>query len=217
MKKITIIAAVATGLALSAATSQAQVVYDNDDAVTLTPGTNPGSVTLSDELDPNFAGSNGSINQSGTFYSYIADSSYIPTAGSPSVTYDGITFAYDVSESGNTTIDTISLDGYDLDSVYIDYTDASAFDKATLYNGTLTIQLDPSVATGDSTGYIYVFTTAPSYTTSSGTAEDGASANVNPTLAPAAVPEASTVMAGALMLLPLGIGAIRAVRKERSV
>lgn len=29
------------------------------------------------------------------------------------------------------------------------------------------------------------------------------------------VPEASTVMAGALMLLPLGIGAIRAVRKER--
>lgn len=30
------------------------------------------------------------------------------------------------------------------------------------------------------------------------------------------VPEASTVMAGALMLLPLGIGAIRALRKERS-
>lgn len=37
----------------------------------------------------------------------------------------------------------------------------------------------------------------------------------NPPLIPAPVPEASTVMAGALMLLPLGIGAIRAVRKER--
>jgi hypothetical protein len=32
---------------------------------------------------------------------------------------------------------------------------------------------------------------------------------------PAPVPEASTVMAGALMLLPLGIGAVRALRKER--
>lgn len=35
-------------------------------------------------------------------------------------------------------------------------------------------------------------------------------------VAPAAVPEASTVMAGALMLLPLSIGAIRAVRKDRT-
>jgi hypothetical protein len=33
--------------------------------------------------------------------------------------------------------------------------------------------------------------------------------------APAPVPEASTIMAGALMILPLGIGAFRAVRKER--
>lgn len=32
---------------------------------------------------------------------------------------------------------------------------------------------------------------------------------------PTPVPEASTVMAGALMLLPLGIGAVRALRKER--
>jgi len=32
---------------------------------------------------------------------------------------------------------------------------------------------------------------------------------------PAPVPEASTIMAGALMLLPLGIGAVRALRKER--
>jgi len=34
---------------------------------------------------------------------------------------------------------------------------------------------------------------------------------------PAPVPEASTVMAGALMLLPFGIGAIRSLRKERAV
>jgi hypothetical protein len=33
---------------------------------------------------------------------------------------------------------------------------------------------------------------------------------------PATVPEASTIMAGALMLLPLGIGAVRSLRKERT-
>ncbi|HEY1662562.1 MAG TPA: hypothetical protein VGI03_09105 [Verrucomicrobiae bacterium] len=36
-----------------------------------------------------------------------------------------------------------------------------------------------------------------------------------PIAAPAAVPEASTIMAGALMLLPLGAGAFRVLRKER--
>lgn len=39
--------------------------------------------------------------------------------------------------------------------------------------------------------------------------------NGEPILIPAPVPEASTVMAGALMLLPFGIGAIRSLRKER--
>ena len=35
--------------------------------------------------------------------------------------------------------------------------------------------------------------------------------------APTAVPEASTVLAGAMMVLPLGIGAIRSMRKSRSI
>jgi hypothetical protein len=34
---------------------------------------------------------------------------------------------------------------------------------------------------------------------------------------PTPVPEASTVVAGALMLLPLGVGAIRALRKEKAL
>jgi hypothetical protein len=38
-----------------------------------------------------------------------------------------------------------------------------------------------------------------------------------PVPSPASVPEASTVMAGALMLLPFGIGAIRSLRRERTV
>jgi hypothetical protein len=39
----------------------------------------------------------------------------------------------------------------------------------------------------------------------------------SPVPVPTPVPEASTVMAGALMLLPFGIGAIRSLRKERAV
>jgi hypothetical protein len=50
----------------------------------------------------------------------------------------------------------------------------------------------------------------------------GAPPNYNPeaygtaTLTPAAVPEASTAMAGLLMLLPLGFGAFRTLRKQRT-
>jgi hypothetical protein len=43
---------------------------------------------------------------------------------------------------------------------------------------------------------------------------DNAGGNIN-SLAATAVPEASTVMAGMLMILPLGVGAFRALRKER--
>lgn len=48
--------------------------------------------------------------------------------------------------------------------------------------------------------------------------DDSISWDSPPTVAaPAPVPEASTVMAGALMLLPFGVGAIRSLRKERAV
>jgi len=40
---------------------------------------------------------------------------------------------------------------------------------------------------------------------------------VGGTSVPVPVPEVSTVMAGALMLLPFGVGAIRSLRKERAV
>jgi hypothetical protein len=50
----------------------------------------------------------------------------------------------------------------------------------------------------------------------------GATPDYNPeaygsaTLTPAPIPEASTMLAGAMMLLPFGIGAIRSLRKERT-
>jgi hypothetical protein len=55
---------------------------------------------------------------------------------------------------------------------------------------------------------------SPSVAWSAGFTGDSGTANG---LIAVPVPEASTVMAGALMLLPLGIGAVRAIRKDRTV
>jgi hypothetical protein len=58
-----------------------------------------------------------------------------------------------------------------------------------------------------------VATTSLTYGVDSSNVQDGTAAQPN-IYAP--VPEASTVMAGALMLLPFGIGVIRSLRKERT-
>jgi len=219
MKKLTIIAAVATGLALSVATSQAQVVLDNDTTLDITDTTSPGG-SLNDELVAPFGPTGGDgINQQGTIDSYIVDNESYPSP------YDGIAFAYVVNETGNDTVNNISLSGFDVSSVYVTYVadgSSAEADTANLNDGVLTISFNPSVnpdaVDGDSSGILYVFTEDPNATESHGSADDSYSANATPTYAPTtAVPEASTVMAGALMLLPLGIGAIRAVRKERTV
>lgn len=44
---------------------------------------------------------------------------------------------------------------------------------------------------------------------------NGSVTSADSTFTSSAVPEANTLVAGALMLLPLGIGAVRAIRKER--
>lgn len=132
--------------------------------------------------------------------------------------YTGYTFVYQVSETGSTTVNTISLDGYAaMTSVYVAIVASSGAgvpDYAQLSGGVLTIDLFPNTPTGGSSDLIYVYTSANTFGVNGATADDGVSANTTD-LAPAAVPEASTVMAGALMILPLGFGAFRALRKER--
>jgi hypothetical protein len=63
--------------------------------------------------------------------------------------------------------------------------------------------------------YMIVYTDLTQFGTSGATVQDGTSINTLPIYAP--VPEPTTVLAGALMLLPLGIGAMRCLRKERAV
>jgi hypothetical protein len=77
---------------------------------------------------------------------------------------------------------------------------------------------------GATTSQLVGFTSADAPGASSGSLIDGTKGpwgdnppSGSPIPVPVPVPEASTVLAGALMLLPFGIGAIRSLRKERAV
>ena len=82
--------------------------------------------------------------------------------------------------------------------------------------------LTPSLTPGHSATVAYTSCYGP--TMGSGSAIDGAAgpwSSQGPggqlVPVPAPVPEATTVMAGLLMLLPLGFGVVRSLRKERAV
>jgi len=74
-------------------------------------------------------------------------------------------------------------------------------------------EIDSNVAGSNTSQFLYVITTARAFATSSGRTIDGITSQ-GATLAP--VPEPSTVVAGALLLLPLGASALRVIRKNRT-
>jgi hypothetical protein len=79
------------------------------------------------------------------------------------------------------------------------------------FGGVVNYNLD-GISPNDTTYYLIVDTSATGITSGTADLQEGyqtAGAILTP------VPEASTITAGALMLLPLGIGAVRALRKER--
>ncbi len=87
------------------------------------------------------------------------------------------------------------------------------FPNELTFGGTATFEggdLDTGNTVSD---FLVVDTDVNAFKGSYGQIEDDFSASGN-TLAPAAVPEANTVVAGALMLLPLGLGAVRIFRKR---
>ena len=207
MKKSTLIAAAVGGIALCAASSQAQVVANGAGNVNTTVVYGGVAAAPLASQNPAFAQNI----QTGNLLSQVY------TAGSLTdpAGYTGLTFAFQVSESGPDFIDHISVSGFNLSSVYIEYAGSGVAPTfAQLFNGVLTIDFSPhNVLTGQTSDLIYVFTTATAYAGNVASVDNSFSANTTD-LAP--VPEASTVMAGALMVLPLGIGAIRALRKERT-
>jgi hypothetical protein len=201
--KIVVGAAVA-GLMLAAASSQAQFVLP-----TTSLAAYAGTSFLT-SITPGYS----ALTSDGTLAGTVGSSVY--SSGT------GLDFVYQINETGNDSAgaDELTVGGFSgvtILGVY-DITGSGAVSEVGTFwknaSGTLEFLLNNNVTQGLSMDDIIVDTTATSFgVTTAGVIDSGGATTT--ALAPAAVPEASTVIAGMLMILPLGIGAFRAVRKER--
>jgi hypothetical protein len=147
------------------------------------------------------------VSLSGSLYTYtytfsvgnLSGNTFTPTTANPVTSFT-------VDTPFSTSIGNIS-------------TDSSGVTGLLIPNNSIT-WAETSPANSDTVSYTSLF--GPIL--GGGSANDGAPSvswsvanpGASPIPDPAPVPEASTIMAGALMLLPLGIGAVRAIRKERT-
>jgi hypothetical protein len=207
----TILAAAAVGLGLSAATSQA--------SLNINSGGTLGGLSQITSTTQNYSDISGSLDLAGTLTSAVY-------SGVNGLTLGGDTFVYTLAESGapgvNDVVDSLSLTGFagTTYSVYYITPTGSQISPAGTYNvapstGVITLLFNQNLTAGQGFSQIVLYDSSPTYAPNLAAVLDTLSANTAD-LAPAPVPEASTVMAGALMLLPLGIGAVRAIRKERT-
>jgi hypothetical protein len=237
MKKIIVnkigkylIPASAAGMVLCASTAFGALVAVNNGA---------GDINLSGATDsnPDALGGAGYLATTGAqAYSYDggADTgtlnSFVYAAGVDSAnTLGGLTFVYVLSVNSNPNLLLGELEigststGVNWGStVLMGFYPSSVVDPSTgslNLNAVLNFKWSPE-STQAGTYYVVVGTSMKAYKDSTSTIQDGGSSQnltiLAPTTVPAAVPEASTVMAGALMLLPLGFGAVRALRRERT-
>ena len=149
--------------------------------------------------------------------------SFVYAAGvDPNNTLGGLTFVYVISMNANPSalLGEFEVQGAFGSTVMLGYGASTAAPATGSLSLSSIINYSWSTASGGGTYYVVVGTSATSYNSSTATVQDGgASGNLTilaPAPMPTPVPEASTVVAGALMLLPLGIGVVRAFRKERT-
>ena len=199
-----IMAVVAAGIASAATTSQATLVQVLDGALPISTSSATTADTVSGTpLQTMFS----NPPQVGNLTSYVMSGDALnPFAG-------GLTFAYVVSETGSTVVDSLSLVGYGgLSSVYFGYSGSGINPyNISLDQGVVTIDFT-GLSNGNSSSTLFVYTSATSSADNIGNVNDGAVASSG-LLAP--VPEPTTIAAGALMLLPFGIGALRSLRKDQ--
>lgn len=204
-----VVGAAVVGLTLAAVSSQAQL--------NLTGGTVVGSL-VNQELFQIPPGSPTGANEGSMSSWVISGAAADPT---------GLIFVYQVVNSGPDAVDNAEFTGFIASQVISSSaysgltglafgstpTDAGWSGAATIFGGTATWEAGDLDNGGAISDYLAVLTNVNVFGPSYGQIEDNFSAQAN-ILAP--VPEANTVVAGALMLLPLGIGAVRALRKERT-
>jgi hypothetical protein len=200
----TIIAAVALGLACSAVTSNAALV-------TLNPG---GSALIGDT----------SYTVGGTLIAQLASPYTTPSGdvgtfstavyqNDPNNLLGGLTFVYTENLTAG-FVGTMTVDGFN-GTVAVGNVSGTPAQTASYTGNFLKFNWTPtgSDAPAPITTTFVVDTSSLWYGGNIGSVQDGTTANP-PTLAP--VPEPSTVVAGILMLLPFGIGAVRSLCKDRT-
>jgi hypothetical protein len=209
----TIIGVAVVGLALAAVSTQAQLV--------LTGGHIAGQL-VNQELTGVSPGGNAGVDNGLVSSWVISGAAADPT---------GLIFVYQIVNSGPGAVDNAEFNGFIDPPSVTDVISSAPFASlvglsfgstptaagwatpGTLIGG-VTFENGNMPNGGAISDYLAVLTTDRTFTGNYGQIQDGFSAQ-GPILAPSAVPEANTVVAGALMLLPLGIGAVRALRKER--
>lgn len=214
---------VAAGAMLCASSACAQLVSEGVGGTAFFTGltgqvaaTGVGGGTLQASTSGSYAFGTGDID-TGTLASYVY-------SGDANNTLGGLTFIYVLTV---TTGDIQSLEVSSANwgsSVALGYgTSSTAGVLAPVINaplsgaytvsGSVDFTYDPNVVAG--TYYMVVGTALTSYQLDPTTLIDSSPDGALSEYGPAPVPEASTIMAGALMILPLGIGAFRTLRKER--
>jgi hypothetical protein len=210
-----VIGAAAVGLALAAVSSKAQVLNLTGGSIA------PGGTLANQELVGVSPGGNVGANN-GTISTWVVSDSSLDASG--------LIFIYQVVNNGADAIDNVELTGFTSGEVLSTGSYSSllglafgttpsadgSFPNVEPIIGNVTFQSTTTLGntpTTDVSDYLAVFTDVTAFGLSYGQIQDNFSGQGN-ILAP--VPEANTVVAGALMLLPLGIGAVRALRKERT-
>jgi hypothetical protein len=143
---------------------------------------------------------------------YADGSTYQGTSGS-SIAMHQVDFAVNITLSAGQTYD-FFLDGTGSgDGTVVPFAHAS---NAAL-SGSPQDGADNSMLYAEVVGGILDPTSVGTWDSSTDGWDKSSDVNVQVSGAPASVPEPSTYFAGALLLLPLGVGAIRSLRKERTV
>jgi hypothetical protein len=209
MKKNLTLAAAAGILAVSAASVHAQL--------NLTGGSIAGQLVNQQltEAFPNVGAFNGTVS------SWVINGATADTLG--------LIYVYQVVNSGPSAINNAEFTGFTPTEVisaqaYSSITGMSFgaapsadgnFPFVDIFGGTATFENGQMNTGGHISYYLAVLTNTRTFAENYGQIQDHFTATGS-ILAPAPVPEPGTILAGALMLLPLGIGAIRALRKEHA-
>jgi len=206
----TIIAAVVAGVALTAVTSQATITVIAQPNAEVAPATY-GANILATLVSP-YAGV---APFSGTFTSWVIAAGADPIATANGFT--GLTFVFQASSTAG-VIESISVNGVfgNIGATYVPVNAVHPIAGTGVTQsaaGVVKVNWPAPDGYNGAGDYVYIYTQARGFTTVFESVQDGSS-DTPKGLAP--VPEPSTVVAGALMLLPFGIGAIRSLRKDRT-